>query len=77
MKKKKKIQSWSVLCNPVMMEHASPIGFAVKHETAMTEQQDKRKHVLISQRLHIHTHKKSINIKSYFSQHKTPPKKLN
>lgn len=47
---------WSVLCNPIMMEHASPIGFAVKRETAMTEQQDERKHVLIAQRLHIHTH---------------------
>lgn len=64
-----------------MMEHASPIGFAVKHETEMTEQQDERKHVLIAQRLHIHTHahtqKINFNIKSYFSQHKTPRKKLN
>lgn len=59
---KKKIQSWSVLCNPVMMEHASPIGFAVKHETATTEQQDERKHVLIAQRLHIHTRTHTKNL---------------
>lgn len=59
---KNKIQSWSVLCNPVMMEHASPIGFAVKHETAATEQQDERKHVLIAQRLHIHTRRHTKKI---------------